>query len=88
MHGKAHSHSPIFGMSCCTANGTLTITLILLFIFLLFVFLTQPAQAQTYEVIYNFTGGLDGVSPHAGLTIDQSGNFYGQRPRAVQTTTA
>jgi uncharacterized repeat protein (TIGR03803 family) len=35
------------------------------------------AQAQTYTVIHNFTGGLDGANPYAGLTMDAAGNFYG-----------
>jgi uncharacterized repeat protein (TIGR03803 family) len=37
----------------------------------------QSAQAQTYQVIYNFTGGQDGKQPEAGLTIDQAGRLYG-----------
>ncbi len=37
----------------------------------------QPAQAQTYSVIYNFTDGADGGYPEAGLTIDRGGNLYG-----------
>ncbi|MGA2906035.1 MAG: choice-of-anchor tandem repeat GloVer-containing protein [Candidatus Korobacteraceae bacterium] len=35
------------------------------------------AQAQTYQVIHNFTGGADGADPQAGLAIDQRGNLYG-----------
>ena len=38
---------------------------------------TQLAQAQAFKVIYNFTGGRDGASPAAGLTMDRAGNFYG-----------
>jgi uncharacterized repeat protein (TIGR03803 family) len=38
---------------------------------------TSPAWAQTYHVIYNFTGGPDGASPFTGLTIDAGGNIYG-----------
>jgi uncharacterized repeat protein (TIGR03803 family) len=39
---------------------------------------SQPAQSQTYRVIYNFTGkGSDGASPYGGPTLDQSGNLYG-----------
>ena len=38
---------------------------------------TLAAQAQTYQVIHNFTGGLDGANPWAGLTIDAGGNLYG-----------
>lgn len=35
------------------------------------------AQAQTFSVIHNFTGGSDGGNPLAGLTIDSAGNLYG-----------
>ena len=38
---------------------------------------TPAAQAQTYKVIHNFTGGGDGGDPSAGLTIDRAGNLYG-----------
>jgi uncharacterized repeat protein (TIGR03803 family) len=38
---------------------------------------SQVLQAQTYKVIYNFTGGQDGGSPLAGLTMDKAGNLYG-----------
>ena len=38
---------------------------------------TGTAQAQTYNVIHNFAGGLDGAEPAAGLSIDASGNLYG-----------
>ncbi len=33
--------------------------------------------ASSYSVIHNFTGGVDGAAPSAGLTIDSAGNFYG-----------
>jgi uncharacterized repeat protein (TIGR03803 family) len=35
------------------------------------------AQAQTFSVIHNFTGGSDGADPLAGFTIDVAGNLYG-----------
>lgn len=38
---------------------------------------TQPAQAQTYTVLYNFQGGTDGDFPFAGLVSDTAGNLYG-----------
>ncbi len=38
---------------------------------------TQQAQAQTFSVIHNFTGGLEGATPMAGLTTDTAGNLYG-----------
>src|SRR5581483_7073921 len=36
-----------------------------------------PAQAQTFSVLHAFTGGSDGANPYAGVTLDQSGNLYG-----------
>jgi uncharacterized repeat protein (TIGR03803 family) len=33
--------------------------------------------AQTYKVIYTFTGGADGANPFAGVTIDKAGKLYG-----------
>ena len=38
---------------------------------------SQLAQSQAYNKIWDFTGGIDGDSPYAGLTIDKSGNLYG-----------
>jgi uncharacterized repeat protein (TIGR03803 family) len=39
--------------------------------------ITPLAQAQTFSVIHNFTGGSDGGAPFAGFTIDGAGNLYG-----------
>lgn len=41
------------------------------------VLMSQSAKSQTFSVIYNFTGGQDGATPKAGLTIDAGGNLYG-----------
>jgi uncharacterized repeat protein (TIGR03803 family) len=38
---------------------------------------TPCAQAQTFTVLYNFTGGADGGSPNASLVLDNDGNVYG-----------
>ncbi len=35
------------------------------------------AQAQIFDVLYNFTNGRDGGSPNGSLIQDQAGNFYG-----------
>jgi uncharacterized repeat protein (TIGR03803 family) len=42
-----------------------------------FAIIAMPLQAQTFQVIHNFTNGLDGGSPYVGLTIDAAGNLYG-----------
>ena len=41
------------------------------------VFATQPAQAQTYNVLHSFAGGTDGKTLQASLVLDPSGNLYG-----------
>ena len=38
---------------------------------------TQSVQAQNFQIIYNFTDGVDGGSPYAALTMDRAGNLYG-----------
>ncbi len=37
----------------------------------------QRATAQTYAVLYNFTGGADGSGPNGGLVLDPAGHLYG-----------
>lgn len=85
MHGKAHSHSPIFEMSWSPANATLTDLLTMLFLIFVFQFSTLSAQGQTptagggwtEQVLHNFGNGADGAAPWAGLIIDAAGNLYG-----------
>ena len=70
----------IFGASLRPHSATLAILTLLLFLLLglLFLLLTpQPAQGQTFKVIHNFTGGVDGGNAFAGLTLDAAGNLYG-----------
>ena len=38
---------------------------------------TQSAQAQTFKVLYNFTGGSDGGRPIGQPVIDDNGNIFG-----------
>ena len=38
---------------------------------------TESAQAQTFTVLYTFTGGVDGADPITALTRDAAGNLYG-----------
>jgi uncharacterized repeat protein (TIGR03803 family) len=37
----------------------------------------QPAQSQTYKVLYSFMSRSDGANPTAGLIQDAKGNLYG-----------
>jgi uncharacterized repeat protein (TIGR03803 family) len=55
------------------ASAVLTLALALL----LTVVGTLSAQAQTYSVLYSFTGGADGAYPYAGVILDKAGNLYG-----------
>jgi uncharacterized repeat protein (TIGR03803 family) len=51
--------------------------LVLAIMFGLTVVAGQGAEAQTFQVIHTFTGGGDGSTPTAGVTIDGAGNLYG-----------
>jgi len=37
----------------------------------------QTVQAQTFTVLHDFTGGVDGANPEAALTVDFAGSLYG-----------
>jgi len=68
----------MFGTSLRPDRSALAIPLLFFIFLFLFIPLTgQPAQAQTFKVIYNFIGGAGGAHPYAGLTMDSAGNFYG-----------
>lgn len=41
------------------------------------------AEAQTFRILHTFTGGADGATPEAGLTIDRGGRLYGTTGGAV-----
>ncbi|MGA8874946.1 MAG: choice-of-anchor tandem repeat GloVer-containing protein [Candidatus Korobacteraceae bacterium] len=38
---------------------------------------TTPAAAQTFNVLYKFTGGADGANPYGGVTVGGPGTLYG-----------
>ena len=44
---------------------------------LLMIILATQLHAQTFTVLHTFTGGQDGKSPYAGVTLDQAGSLYG-----------
>jgi uncharacterized repeat protein (TIGR03803 family) len=48
-----------------------------LLLILLGVVAAASGWAQTYEVLYSFTGGADGAFPQGSLIRDSSGNLYG-----------
>lgn len=50
---------------------------ILLTVSLLVALIAPCASAQTYTVLYTFTGGTDGGWPYSGVIRDQAGNLYG-----------
>jgi len=66
---------------CNLISGTIaraaTVALAIATVFALTVVLAQSAQAQTFKVLHTFTGGADGASPLAGVTMDEAGNLYG-----------
>jgi hypothetical protein len=37
---------------------------------------TQVVQGHTFTVLHNFTGGPDGATPYAGLTMGKAANIY------------
>jgi uncharacterized repeat protein (TIGR03803 family) len=53
---------------CAVIAGTLA---------LLFLAAVSAAQAQSLTVLHEFTGGVDGGAPMAGLVQDSGGNLYG-----------
>jgi uncharacterized repeat protein (TIGR03803 family) len=60
------------------ARYVIVVPLTLMATLLFLATVSQPAQAQTYQVIHNFTRqGNDGASPYGGPVLDSSGNLYG-----------
>ena len=69
----SHSQGLILDVSWRSATAALTWAVVLG----LTMTVTRSAQAQTLNVLHSFTGGGDGASPGAGLTMNRGGNFYG-----------
>jgi uncharacterized repeat protein (TIGR03803 family) len=72
-----HSRQQVHNSLSRTISRAATVALAIVFVLALILIFAQPAQAQTFEVLYTFTGGQDGAFPEAGLTLDKSGNLYG-----------
>jgi hypothetical protein len=79
MHGKNQFCSSLFHINSRAATAALAIA----GVFALTIVFSQSAQAQTYNVIHNFSDGADGSYPAAGLTTDAAGNLYGTTCGAV-----
>jgi uncharacterized repeat protein (TIGR03803 family) len=73
MQNNVRFQSLLFHTATCAATAALTTAIVLALICTF----TQSAQGQTFKVLHNFTGGQDGGTPSAGLTIDNAGNLYG-----------
>ena len=73
MTNSAEYRSWAFNLSFRPATALLAIAIV----FSLAAVGPEGAQAQTYKVIHNFTGGSDGSDPEAGLAMDRAGNLYG-----------
>jgi uncharacterized repeat protein (TIGR03803 family) len=63
-----------------------TATLAVGIVFLPLIMIAPPAEAQTFSVLYTFTGGADGDIPASALTADTSGNLYGTTAFGGNTT--
>ena len=80
MHNRSRFANVLWDASLRPGHTALVILLMLLFLIFLLMFLTftaQPAQGQTYQVLCNFTGGIDGSGVFDSVTIDRAGNLYG-----------
>ena len=54
--------------------------------FLLTVVSSAAAHAQSFQLLYTFTGGLDGGQPYSGVTINRGGNLFGTTHTGNQGT--
>lgn len=64
------------GRTLRTCVQTASAAIALAVVFVLGIVATQSAHAQTFTVLYNFTGS-DGAYPYASVTRDAKGIFYG-----------
>src|SRR6478736_632512 len=61
-----------------STEGVFSASIVLAFVLaIVTVIVTPVVQAQSYEILYSFTGGADGQALYGGLTPDAAGNLYG-----------
>ncbi len=73
MSNYGHHRLKAFKTNSRAVIAALALTLLLGLVFAI----TPAAHAQTYQKIHDFTGGQDGDTPTAGVTMDGAGNLYG-----------
>ena len=72
MNGK-YFQNRMFNLNPQTARALLVFT----FALALAATLAPRAHAQTYSVLYSFTGAADGAYPYGGVIVDADGSLYG-----------
>ena len=72
MRSQEQSATSIFDTNLQT--GLVVVVLVVVFAALV---LAAAAQGQTFTTLHAFTGGADGSTPYAGLSMDRAGNLYG-----------
>ena len=61
------------GLSVGATTAALTVAIV----FVLAVVTTGAAHAQGFQLVYTFSGGLDGGQPYSGLTMNSKGDLFG-----------
>jgi len=64
----------MFAIRSLSAAG---VALALAILAVLMVVAVPSAQAQTFTLLYSFTGSPDGATPYGGVIMDKSGTLYG-----------
>jgi uncharacterized repeat protein (TIGR03803 family) len=60
-------------LNCGTSHAVVSLACVMI----LAIALTPSANAQTYSVVYSFTGSTDGAYPALTMILDSAGNLYG-----------
>jgi len=68
--GRTQSNRSCIGVPGCGASVAMTMAILLMVI-------ATPVAAQTYHVIYNFSGCGDGCYPSSTILMDGAGSLYG-----------
>ena len=71
-------------LGCASSAATTVAAFLFIGSFTLFVY--QPASAQSYKVLYSFTGTADGRTPSSGVILGRDGNLYGNTLGGVSRT--